>query len=1115
MPIFDLEHNGTPYQIDAPDAQSAVDAFRNMQGIGQPQQSRIDQAFEGVDRTRVLPSDSFAFKSTGEAARSNLPYPDAEGLISGAMQGRAASALFKDAANVGQAGLNIVKQRGDARYADTLNRGILGGVASDAGGIGETVYKLGEGIVEGVTDAVKLPADVLSGRQQLYGLNPETGAQEFDPSLIKRSFNFGGLAAGTGGVRRAKLPSNLAEDAPAAMLPPMMKATPESGALYRDLAARYKDTTVRDGGARVLSDGEAAAVAAAREGVDLPRYLATDNRSLQSIAASVGDLPYLGSNIPAARKKMMQQVEDRVAGISSAKGFESGSTLSIGEEAEKSLAQFIKTRGGLASKFEDRAYKDLDTQALMPLTNTKEVFNVIANESLKAGLKGNESLLDSLRGLMLRPDGMDIKSMSMKISELRGMLKDDKISDAAQGAIKRAKAALEADRLAAVQELGGVEAVNSLKEANRLYAEASKRAEQLTKITGKKNIFDPSEFGTPEAIINNIYKAVTDRGGNSNLLASAKKAMGSETWEKVGGAVLDRMGRDANNEFTPAAFAKAWGNLGARQKEMLFSKEHAASLDNFRTILQRAAEHGRLGNNSGTAKSQFIQGAAVGGGGVAGSVLAFFDPVTAAVMLLSFAATKGGARFLSNPMKLKAAGRLMKVAPAVKTQDQFINLATPIVRQLSQGEGGVAITADDVAAAANNTAPVKMQKHTVTVADGSKIEVNPMVVELDDLITSYSPRYAQDLQPRDRTRAASDLQVNDIATKLDPERLGYSSEADRGAPIIGGDNMVESGNGRVRALERVYKDGGDSAKNYIGYIEQQGFDVSGMKKPVLVRQRLTELTPEERVKFTRGANISSTLQQSASEKAAQESSLINGNMVSYIKDVSDLHSVSNLPFVRAFVQKLPKTEHGTFLDSNNRLSADGARRIENALFHSAYGDSSTLRRAAESLDDNVRSLTGGMRAAAPEWVKLKEAIKSGDTGKEFDVTGDITKAVNLISHLREKGIKPRDHLAQKDAFSEAGLTESIIEILYAGNRAISKQKVAEILQEYARMAREVVGSGGGMSFLDDTISPRDVLNRAAKKILDNDEDAAKKYKEQVTQKGKNSGRKDTNPASSS
>jgi hypothetical protein len=107
--------------------------------------------------------------------------------------------------------------------------------------------------------------------------------------------------------------------------------------------------------------------------------------------------------------------------------------------------------------------------------------------------------------------------------------------------------------------------------------------------------------------------------------------------------------------------------------------------------------------------------------------------------------------------------------------------------------------------------------------------------------------YDQAIQPRQRgDRTASDVQIAEIASRLDPERLGDSAEADRGAPIVGPDGMVESGNGRVMAIRRAYQSVPESAQRYRQWLADQGYNVEGIANPVLVRRRLTEMTPEQR-----------------------------------------------------------------------------------------------------------------------------------------------------------------------------------------------------------------------------------------------------------------------------
>lgn len=96
---------------------------------------------------------------------------------------------------------------------------------------------------------------------------------------------------------------------------------------------------------------------------------------------------------------------------------------------------------------------------------------------------------------------------------------------------------------------------------------------------------------------------------------------------------------------------------------------------------------------------------------------------------------------------------------------------------------------------------------------GREVGVRYEVVEADSLIASHgddlgvNPAYPAQLQPRERTRAVSQEQIAGIAAKLEPERLGPSTDAATGAPIVGPDNVVESGNGRVLAIKRAYGNG--------------------------------------------------------------------------------------------------------------------------------------------------------------------------------------------------------------------------------------------------------------------------------------------------------------------
>lgn len=357
----------------------------------------------------------------------------------------------------------------------------------------------------------------------------------------------------------------------------------------------------------------------------------------------------------------------------------------------------------------------------------------------------------------------------------------------------------------------------------------------------------------------------------------------------------------------------------------------------------------------------------------------------------------------------------------------------------------------------------KMERHRVTTADGESIDVAPVVVEADSLVTSADKGFDPVMQPRDRDRAASQAQIRDMSANLDPERLGYSSEADRGAPIVGGDAMVESGNGRIEAIRQAYAENGEAAAKYRAWLEAQGVDVSKFKNPVLVRQNLTPMTPEQRRAFSVAANQGSTLQFSSTERAIADASHVSPDMLGLIKVPADLGAAGNRDFVRAFVGTLPKTEQGAMTDAAGNLSAEGLRRVREAVLGKAYGETRIMARLTEATDDEVKSISNALTQAAPVWAQLRSDIASGLVRADIDLTPELLEAVQRTADLRAKGIKLRDFLDQQDAFDKVSApVEAWMRLFYdpSGTRAAGAQRIADALTFYAEEARKVSAEKG-------------------------------------------------------
>lgn len=319
------------------------------------------------------------------------------------------------------------------------------------------------------------------------------------------------------------------------------------------------------------------------------------------------------------------------------------------------------------------------------------------------------------------------------------------------------------------------------------------------------------------------------------------------------------------------------------------------------------------------------------------------------------------------------------------------------------------------------------QPHAVFDADGRRIMTRMELVEADDLVVSHhddlteNPAFPAELQPRDRTRAASEDQIGTIVARFEPERLGVSSDAATGAPIVSLDgNVVESGNGRVLAIRRVLAAGGEDARRYLAFLADNGFDAAGMRNPVLVRRRLTELGADERRAFTVAAQKSATLDLSATERAMADARRLDGIMHLLGDDTGRVGAVTlarNSRFVRAFVELLPQADRGALLQADGALSIDGRRRIEGALLARAYDDADLLGRMLEMDDDNSRAIVGALLDVAPEWAAMRAAVGRGEISPMADATADLVAAVRAVRDARATGRPLAEILHQADMFA--------------------------------------------------------------------------------------------------
>lgn len=351
-------------------------------------------------------------------------------------------------------------------------------------------------------------------------------------------------------------------------------------------------------------------------------------------------------------------------------------------------------------------------------------------------------------------------------------------------------------------------------------------------------------------------------------------------------------------------------------------------------------------------------------------------------------------------------------------------------------------------------------------AEGRRVDVQYVVVPAADLTTSHlddfaiNPAFPADLQPRARDRAAAQEQVARIAGSLQPERLGIGPSADSGAPIVGPDGIVESGNGRVMALRRVYAENGAAADAYRTFLRGQGFDVAGIADPVLIARRLTALENAERVRFTAAANRSTTLRLSTAEQALADARLLDGGALDLLQP-GDVTAAANRPFVRAFLERLAQGERGEMLDAGGALSQAGARRMTAALMGRAYGDAALLGRALEDADTNIRSIAGALSDVAGDWARLRDDVARGTVPAGMDVTRDLLDAIGTVIRARDSGQKVAALAAQGHLFGgPSEIAQILLRSMFGQDmaRPVARGRLADVLQGFAEEARKNQGA---------------------------------------------------------
>lgn len=356
---------------------------------------------------------------------------------------------------------------------------------------------------------------------------------------------------------------------------------------------------------------------------------------------------------------------------------------------------------------------------------------------------------------------------------------------------------------------------------------------------------------------------------------------------------------------------------------------------------------------------------------------------------------------------------------------------------------------------------LKGKQETVYLPDNTPVKIQYTVTDINDLIPSHTtdlvkrPDFPQELQPRDRDRKSMRLQISNIASQLNPELLGADKGVTKGAPIVGSDMVVESGNGRVLAIRVAYDS--ENGKKYKDWLVQNagksfGVDASGVeniKMPILVRERLTQT---DRVEFAKKANRAEIASMSPLEQAKSDAGMLTkGDIDIFIPgEDGNINAASNKAFRNRFLTKIGKEESAQYYTEDGSHTKALIDRIQAAIFYTAYESPKLTSLIAEEADPNIKVILNSLNFAATEFAKARGIDPKLDG---IEINSVIIEAAEVIKKARGTGESVTTVLSQTEMFEKRSKEAETLAKFFDENKR-SATKIGTALKKMGRNVKE-------------------------------------------------------------
>jgi hypothetical protein len=342
----------------------------------------------------------------------------------------------------------------------------------------------------------------------------------------------------------------------------------------------------------------AVADAANRIGVSMPRYMMA-NPAVQRVGTVAQSVPLAGEFVRSAAGHATGQLADSVQNLGN-----NVSPATAGEQISGALNNWIgPTSKGITDRYYQHATSQLDPTVTTPISATNALVARLQQQAANRGSTLSGPDLTEIANANTMGGGLTynaMKDLRTTINQMKSTWGNINPDPAVSARISQLHGALSQDLDAAAQNADRTgQGFAAHQNASRIYSGVQDNNEALTPLIG------PQGDKPPEQVFANLYRKASDNPSSAdiNLLQRAKTAVQNsatpQAWNTFEQGVINRLGVGKSG-FTPDLYLNHYSSIPDAAKDVLFSPQNRAALDDAATVAQQMKSAGFAKNPSGT-----------------------------------------------------------------------------------------------------------------------------------------------------------------------------------------------------------------------------------------------------------------------------------------------------------------------------------------------------------------------------------------------------------------------------------------------------------------------------------------------------------------------------------